>query len=280
MNISDIKKIGMLGAGVMAPQIAYLFLRHGFQVALWDPYVFRTALDYINKRVKVDLHKKRLTSEEGDAILNGFHASDKTEIVSNANFVVEAIIENENIKNEVLMMLDKIIPGTTVVASNTSSLSINTLSGFISNPSRFIGMHFFNPVDIMKLVEIIPGSNTSQETINLVEELTTKLEKSSVRVKDSPGFIVNRLIIPMINEAANLLEKGIASAEDIDNAMKLGTNMPLGPLSLGDLIGLDVCLAIMESLSKDGNHKISNLLKKLVGERRLGRKTKRGFFEY
>lgn len=280
MNISDIKKIGVLGAGVMAPQIAYLFLRHGFQVVFWDPYVSGDALDCINKKIKMDIHKKKYTAEEGESFLNNFQASDNIEIISEVNFVIEAIVENEDIKRDVFLRLDRIISNTTVVASNTSSLSINTLSRPLSNSSRFIGMHFFNPVDIMKLVEIIPGSNTSQETISLIEELTKMLEKISILVKDSPGFIVNRLIIPMINEAANLLENGIASAEDIDKAMKLGANLPLGLLELGDLIGLDVCLAIMESLSKDGNYKISNLLRKLVNDGYLGRKAQKGFFEY
>lgn len=280
MSVNEIKEVAVLGAGVMAPQIAYLLLKHGFKVALWDPFIFKAALSYIEKNAEKELQRKRISREQRDIIYKNFSASDGIEIISHANLVIEAVREDENIKREVYLKVSKVVFKDAIIASNTSSFSINKLSGYVVDPGRFLGMHFFNPVETLELMEIVRGDNTSKETIDMVIQLSKELGKKFILVKDRPGFVVNRILIPMINEAANLLDKGVASAEDIDKAMRLGANHPLGPLALGDLIGLDVCLAIMESFVKDGKYEISTMLKKLVAEGHLGRKTKKGFFEY
>ncbi len=264
----------------MAPQIAYLFLKHGFKVVLWDPFIHQAAINYIEGKSAKELQRKRITQEQRDAICGNFSASDAIEIISNANLVIEAVKEDENIKRDVYLKVGKVVANNAVVASNTSSFSINKLSSYVKDPSRFLGMHYFNPVESLELIEIVPGDNTTKETIDVITRLTEELGKMAVLTKDSPGFVVNRILIPMINEAANMIDKGVASAEDIDKAMRLGANHPLGPLALGDLIGLDVCLTIMESLVKEGKYEISSLLRKLVSEGLLGRKSNKGFFEY
>lgn len=280
MSVNEIKEIAVLGAGIMAPQIAYLLLKHGFKVVLWDPFIFKAALSYIERKAEKELHRKRISQEHRDIICKNISASDEIEIISQASLVIEAVKEDENIKREVYSKISKVVSKDVIIASNTSSFSINKLSSYVMDPGGFLGMHFFNPVEALELIEIVRGDNTSEGTVDSIIELSKRLGKTFVLIKDSPGFVVNRVLIPMINEAANLLDKGVASAEDIDKAMRLGANHPLGPLALGDLIGLDVCLAIMESFVKDGKYEISNMLKKLVAEGHLGRKTKKGFFEY
>ena len=196
---------------------------------------------------------------------------------------LEAIIENVQIKRDLFKKLDAICPETTIFATNTSSISITEIGSATNRADRFIGMHFFNPATVMKLVEIIRGMNTSQETFDRIKELSIAIGKEPVEVAEAPGFVVNRILIPMINEAIELVQQGVASPEDIDQAMKLGANHPMGPLALGDLVGLDVCLAIMDTLyneTHDGKYRASTLLRKMVRAGRLGRKTGKGFFEY
>ena len=204
-------------------------------------------------------------------------------LAADCDLVVEAAIENMKIKKEIFAELDKICKPETILASNTSSLSITEVASATSRPEKVIGMHFFNPAPVMKLVEIIRGMATSQETFDAVKELSLAIGKEPVEVAEAPGFVVNRILIPMINEASFILQEGIASVEDIDTAMKYGANHPMGPLALGDLIGLDVCLAIMDVLyneTGDTKYRASSTLRKYVRAGWLGRKTGRGFYNY
>ena len=204
-------------------------------------------------------------------------------LAADCDLVVEAAIENMKIKKEIFAELDKICKPETILASNTSSLSITEVASATGRPEKVIGMHFFNPAPVMKLVEIIRGMATSQETFDAVKELSLAIGKEPVEVAEAPGFVVNRILIPMINEASFILQEGIASVEDIDTAMKFGANHPMGPLALGDLIGLDVCLAIMDVLyneTGDNKYRASSTLRKYVRAGWLGRKTGRGFYNY
>ena len=279
------EKIFVLGAGTMGAGIVQAFAQKGYEVIvrdIKDEFVER-GLAGINKNLSKLVSKGKMTEEAKEDILSRISGTTDMNLAADCDLVVEAAIENMKIKKEIFAELDKICKPETILASNTSSLSITEVASATSRPEKVIGMHFFNPAPIMKLVEIIRGMATSQETFDAVKELSLAICKEPVEVAEAPGFVVNRILIPMINEASFILQEGIASVEDIDIAMKFGANHPMGPLALGDLIGLDVCLAIMDVLyneTGDTKYRASSTLRKYVRAGWLGRKTGRGFYNY
>ena len=279
------EKIFVLGAGTMGAGIVQAFAQKGYEVIvrdIKDEFVER-GLTGINKNLSKLVSKGKMTEETKEDILSRISGTTDMNLAADCDLVVEAAIENMKIKKEIFAELDKICKPETILASNTSSLSITEVASATGRPEKVIGMHFFNPAPVMKLVEIIRGMATSQETFDAVRELSLAIGKEPVEVAEAPGFVVNRILIPMINEASFILQEGIASVEDIDTAMKFGANHPMGPLALGDLIGLDVCLAIMDVLyneTGDNKYRASSTLRKYVRAGWLGRKTGRGFYNY
>ena len=279
------KKIFVLGAGTMGAGIVQAFAQKGYEVIvrdIKDEFVER-GISVINKGLSKQVAKGKMTEEVKEEILARISGTTDMNLAADCDLVVEAAIENMKIKKEIFVELDKICKPEAILASNTSSLSITEVASATSRPDKVIGMHFFNPAPVMKLVEIIRGMATSQETFDVVREAALAIGKEPVEVKEAPGFVVNRILIPMINEASFILQEGIASVEDIDTAMKYGANHPMGPLALGDLIGLDVCLAIMDVLyneTGDNKYRASNVLRKYVRAGWLGRKTGKGFYDY
>lgn len=279
------KNIFVIGAGTMGLDIAQVFAGAGMKVTVND--ISDEILEESRQRMIKSLDKRvergKMEREAADALVNAITFTTDQSTAAEADLVLEAIIENVQIKRDLFKKLDAICPESTIFATNTSSISITEIGSATNRADRFIGMHFFNPATVMKLVEIIRGMNTSQETFDKIKELSVAIGKEPVEVAEAPGFVVNRILIPMINEAIELVQQGVASPEDIDQAMKLGANHPMGPLALGDLVGLDVCLAIMDTLyneTHDGKYRASTLLRKMVRAGRLGRKTGKGFFEY
>lgn len=281
----NIKKIMVIGSGTMGSGIAQVMAQAGYQVVLNDikTEFLNNAIEKITKQLERDVQKERKTEDEKTAILERFTLSTDYEDAKDVQLVIEAATENKEIKLSIFKKLDEIAPAETILASNTSSLSLTEIANATNRPDRVIGMHFFNPVPLMKLVEVNRALTTSEETAQVIFSLTKEIGKVGIDVKDSPGFAVNRILIPMINEAIYAVYEGVASPEEIDEAMKLGANHPMGPIALADYIGLDVVLAIMEVLYEgfsDSKYRPCPLLKKYVEAGRLGRKTGEGFYSY
>jgi len=277
--------IGVVGAGTMGNGIAQVAARAGYDVVMRDvrDEFLQRGMSAIDKSLQRDVDKERLGGEEKQAIVGRIKTTTALDALKDATLVVEAITEDQTIKSNLFKDLDQITSPSTILASNTSSISITKLAAATSRPDKVIGMHFMNPVPIMKLVEVIRGLATSDETYERVRALSEKLGKTALDCQDSPGFVSNRVLMPMINEAIFTLYEGVATRESIDGIMKLGMNHPMGPLTLADFIGLDVCLAIMNVLYEgfnDSKYRPCPLLKKYVDAGWLGRKTGRGFYEY
>lgn len=281
----SIGTIGVVGAGQMGAGIAQVAAQAGLDVLLHDvgKEVLKRSLDGISRDVDRMIARGRIKAEQRDSILRRVKTTTRLEDLAEADFIIEAILEDEDAKIELLKKLDQVCPPPTIFASNTSSISITKMGARTSRADRVIGMHFMNPVPAMRLVEIIRGLATSQPTYDATRELAERLGKTTMVAEDFPGFIVNRVLLPMINEAIYTLYEGVGRVTDIDTAMKLGTNQPMGPLELADLIGLDTCLAIMEVMHRvlgDDKYRPCPLLKKYVDAGYLGRKVGRGFYSY
>ena len=281
----EIKKIGVVGAGTMGNGIAHVAAQSGLDVVLVDvdQKFLDKALGTIKKNLGRQVEKGKLTQEEMDAALKRVKVTTALEEVKGCEIVVEAVIEDLKLKKEIFAKLDALCPPEALLATNTSTISITQIASATKRPDKVIGMHFMNPVPVMQLVEVIKGVKTSDETFAAVDDLAKKMGKTPVPVNDYPGFVANRVLQPMINEACYCLMEGVATPEAIDTVMKLGANHPLGPLALADLIGLDVCLAIMEVLYtgfSDSKYRPCPLLKKMVAAGQLGRKTGQGFYKY
>lgn len=279
------KKIGVMGTGTMGSGIIQVCAAAGYDVVIRSSkqeYI-DGALAKIDKNLSKMVSREKITEEDKAATLGRISGGTTFDVLADCDLIIESSTENMDKKKELFAELDKVCKDDAILATNTSALSITEIAAVTSRPAQVIGMHFFNPVPAMKLVEVVKGIATSDEVKEAVIATTESLKKTPVEVAEAPGFVVNRVLIPMINEAVGILADGVASAEGIDTAMKLGANHPMGPLALGDLIGLDVCLAIMETLFNeygDPKYRPNPLLRKMVRAGKLGMKTGEGFFDY
>ena len=285
MSLDSIKTVAVLGAGTMGNGIAHVFARAGYKVILRDveQRFLDRGLDTISKNLDREIKKGKLPEAEKPAVLARLIPVTDMSAISNADFVVEAVPERLEIKRAVLTEADRLLRDDIILASNTSSIAMTTLAALTKRPDRFVGMHFMNPVPMMVLVEVIRALQTSDATFQLSMDLAKKLGKTPVAVNDAPGFVSNRVLMPLINEAAYCVMEGVATPEAVDAVMKLGMNHPMGPLELADFIGLDVCVDIMHVLLEglgDPKYRACPLLKKYVAAGWLGRKSSRGFYTY
>ena len=283
--MQNVQTIGVVGAGQMGRGIAQVAAMSGYKVTLYDVSVdgLKKGMDFIENQLKKGAEKGKWDQDCVSNCLGAIMASSDMMKLSGCDLIIEAATENKNIKFEIFRKLDEIAKTGAILATNTSSISITEIAAVTKRPQMVAGMHFMNPVPVMKLIEGIRGLETTDETFNTVEAVAVKMGKVFVRANDVPGFAVNRILMPMINEAVYALYEGVASASDIDQAMKLGTNQPMGPLELADFIGLDTCLAIMNVLHEglgDTKYRPCPLLKKYVLAGRMGKKSGRGFYEY
>ena len=281
----DVKRIGVVGAGTMGRGIAQVCAASGFDVVMSDVSAEAVAagLASIGKQLARAVEKERMSAADRDALLSRIETVTGIEAMAGVDVCIEAATENPDVKIELFRALESVCREDAIFASNTSSISLTKIARACSRPERVIGMHFFNPVPLMKLVELIRALQTSDATFEAARALADRLGKTAVAVADSPGFVVNRMLVPMINESVYALSEGLASAEEIDLAMQLGLSHPIGPLRLADLIGLDVCLDVMDVMYRefsDSKYRPCPLLRKMVDAGRLGRKSGRGFYEY
>lgn len=279
------ERIGVIGGGTMGNGIAHVFAQHGYSVALVD--IKQEFIDRAIATIKTNLERQAqkgiIQQGEIEKVLNRIALSTELNAVARCDLVIEAATEDAQVKEKIFVELDGLCPATSILASNTSSISITEIAAATKRPGKVIGMHFFNPVPVMALVEVIRGLDTDEETFNTVMQLSKALGKTPVEVNDYPGFVSNRVLMPMINEAIYCVMEGVASKEAVDKVMKLGMNHPMGPLTLADFIGLDVCLHIMEVLHKqlgDDKYRPCPLLRKMVAAGHLGKKAGQGFYSY
>lgn len=281
----EIKTIGVLGAGTMGSGIAQVAAEAGYDVIMRDikdDFVHR-GMSAINKNLGRAVDKGKKSKEEAEEVVGRIRGTTNLDDLSDADLVIEAVIENMDLKKELYQDLDRICKPEAVLASNTSGLSITEMASATNRPDKVVGMHFFNPVPVMKLVEVIMGAETSKEVFQLIMDISRKMGKDPIAVNEAPLFVVNRILVPMINEAAYVLMEGVANAEDIDKGMMLGANHPIGPLALADLVGLDVLLAVQDTLYKetgDSKYRACPLIRKMVRAGHLGRKSGKGFYSY
>ena len=285
MKLEEIKTVGVLGAGTMGNGIAHVFARAGYAVILRDvePRFLDRGLSTIGKNLDREIKKNKLSKAEKAQVIARIHATINMEDIARADFVVEAVPEQLELKTEVLCAADKLLRPEAILATNTSSISVTQLAAATSRPERFVGIHFMNPVPVMQLIEVIRAMQTSEATFEVTMALSEKLGKKPVAVNDAPGFVSNRVLMPLINEAAFAVMEGVATAEAVDAVMKTGMNHPMGPLELADFIGLDVCVDILDVLHTgfgDSKYRACPLLRKMVAAGWLGRKSGRGFYAY